>query len=254
MAIHDKLKNLLLKAGLSENEVAVYIELLQKPVQTVWELVGRTGLSKNAVYRAVARLQKLKMVEKTSDGLRALSLKNFVADLTHCERKLGKLAYQLQQVAPFLRVPHEAIEEFETFQTPDQIAEAYLFMAEQDFDVNFDFGDFESFIPKIGGVSLGMQFRITRAKRAKAHAICTTSGPHASYFSTSEQEKKFQCKVDFLKLNFDNRFIICSDRGDYVMFNKVEGDDVSATLVKSKMIADIQRLQFQNFSQQIGKL
>ncbi len=51
------------------------------------------------------------------------------------------------------------------------------------------------------------------------------------------------------EINFKNRWIIFSDTNDHVLFNDVsEPDYPYSILIKSKIIADIQRMQFNNFS------
>ena len=79
MATYNKLRRLLFEAGLSEAEVFVYIALIKKPAETIWDLVMRTRLPKTVVYRAFEELKEMKMVERSSESIRALSLKNFLS-------------------------------------------------------------------------------------------------------------------------------------------------------------------------------
>ncbi|MFC1810559.1 helix-turn-helix domain-containing protein [Patescibacteria group bacterium] len=250
MAFHNKLKGLLFDAGLSEAEVLVYIELLKKPAQTIWELVRRTGLKKSTVYNAFARLKGLRLVKKNKEGIRALSLKSLVSELFSKKRNLSKTAYKIKKLAPFLHAPRESIEEFETFYTPNQIAEIYLFMAETPYDYNFDFGDFENFINAIGPVDLAFKFRELRSKHAKHHALCTTYGPQLAQFCDKSDLAHFNNRFDVnKKFDFTNKWIIFSDTSDYVLFNDVSDLEFPcSTLVKSRVVADIQRDQFLNFS------
>ena len=253
MTIYPKLKSLLLDTGLSETESAVYIELLKSPAQTIWELKGRVGSSKSAVYRAFERLRSLNLVEKSQDGICALSLKHLVADLSNESRKLNKTVNKIKEIAPFLRTPGESIDHIDFYYTPDQIAEAYLFMAEQDYNVNLDFGDFENFINSIGGMEHAYNFQNTRMKHATNRALCTTYGPNTEYFCTREAKEKFQNYVDVLDANFHGNFIIFSDNSDYVLFNNFEDqENPNSVLVKSRLVADMQRRQFDAFSQQAG--
>jgi len=253
MAIYQKLRDLLFDAGLSEAETLVYIELLKKPALTIWDLVLRTGLSKSTVYRSFIKLRNFKMVEKNREGIRALSLRALISELVRSERKLRKTAYLIKQIAPFLRAPRESIEEIETFYTPEQIAETYVSLSSRDFDVSLDYGDFENFVPIIGGLKPVFQFRTNRLKHATNHAICTSFGPYTAIFCTPEAKTKFKQQVDILKNDFCGNFIAFSDRDDYVMFNNFTDPENSSTaLVKSKTIADIQRAQLKNFSQRLG--
>ena len=253
MLIYRKLKKLLFDAGLSEAEIFLYIELLKKPAQTMYELTNRTKLPRSTVYYAFFRLKDLKLVEKNKEGIRALSLKSLVAELATKERKFRKTAYKIKQIAPFLRTPKESIQEFETFYTPEQIEEAYLFMAEIPYDTNLDFGDFESFINAIGPVDLAFKFREKRAKHAKHHAICTTFGPKLAQFCNKKDLERYKNRFDvFKKLDFRNKWIIFSDTSEYVLFNDVSDPEFPCSiLVKSKPIAAIQMMQFNNFSSQL---
>jgi len=255
MKIHQHLQSLLLQAGLSETDNLTYIELLKKPAETPFELVKRTGLPKTTVYRSIDRLSHLKMITRDDNGiLKALSPKNLVAELQKSRRQLGKIANQLKEISPYLKTTqNDEIEVFETYHTPEQMKEAYLFMSEIPYSTNLDFGDFESFIPLIGGIKIGNKFRANRIRHADHQAICTTFGQYTKYYSTREAEKKFKNRVKLLNSDLRNSFIIFSTDSDYVLFNNVEDpENPHATLVKSKSIADFQRKQFEFLSHQLG--
>lgn len=253
MAIYSKLRKLLLDAGLSEAESLLYIELLKKPAQNIWELVSRTKMSKTSVYRAFEKLLGLGIVERTQNQIKALSLKSLVSGLSTSSRKLGKTADRIRAIAPFLRVPQESVTEIETFYTPEQITDAYIFMSEQDYDINFDFGDFENFSHVVGGLLTTHKFRDNRVKHATNVAICTTFGPHTESFCTREAKVKFRNFVEYADLGFEGAFNIFSDRSDYVLFNYFKDrEDPRSVLVKSKAVADIQRRQFDLFSRMHG--
>lgn len=253
MALYSKLRDLLLAAGLSEAEVVIYLDLFKTPAEAVWDLVRRTGFSKSVIYRAFSRLKELKMVEKKDGGIRALSLKALVADLVKSERRLRKTAYQIKQIAPFLRAPSEAIEEFETFYTPDQISDAYLGLSETDYSVSLDFGDFEHFAPIVGGLPTVFKFRNNRMKKATNYALCTSYGPYTAHFCTKEAKEQFKNDVDVLKIGFNGKFICFTDKNNYVLFNNFEDLQYPVSvLVKSKTVADMQRAQLTTFSQKFG--
>lgn len=55
----EQFKNLLLEAGLTEEEAIIYLGVLEKPAGTKWELKIRDGMEKNKVYRACEKLEKL---------------------------------------------------------------------------------------------------------------------------------------------------------------------------------------------------
>jgi len=253
MSLSRQLQPLLLASGLNETEAHLYLELLKKSAENAWELVQRTGFSKSAVYRGVERLTELKLL-KRENGLHARSLKTLVAELQKDERTLRKTVFKLRQIAPFLRFPHEEIDSVQSFYTPDQIRDAYLFMADHPYSTNFDFGDFEHFVPVIGGLPVACQFRTARIQHAKHSAVCTTFGKNSAYFCTAESEHRFANKVKFLPLDFKGQFIIFSDTNDYVLFNHFENpENPYAVLVKSRAIAESERARFDHFSRQVGK-
>jgi hypothetical protein len=254
MAIHKQLRDLLLESGLSEACVLLYIELLGNSCEKAWDLVGRTGLSKSSVYRAIEELKERQMISQDEEGLKALSLKTLIADLRNSQRKFGKLAHKIKEIAPFLHAGNDSVEEFEQFYTPEQIIDAYLFMGETPYHTNLDFGDFENFVGRVINMDTALKFREKRVKHAGHHAICTTFGPNSQYFCTKNAEQKFKNNVDLLKLDFQDKFVIFSDNSDYVLFNNfADEDSPHSTLVKSRSIADIQRAQFENFSHLTGK-
>ncbi|MFA4891514.1 MAG: hypothetical protein WC604_04185, partial [Candidatus Gracilibacteria bacterium] len=219
------------------------------------------GLNRNAVYRAVAKLKELKLIKKDEDGLKALSLKSLVSELKTSSLRLNKIAYKIKSIAPLLKAPKDSIESFEHFYTSDQIAEAYLFMSEQTYHTNLDFGDFENFVPTLKGeLNTAYKFRNARVKHASHRAICTTFGTRTESFCTKESKVKFRNRVSLLKnpdknFDFKNKFIIFSDTCDYVLFNDfADIENPISVLIKSKAVANMQRGQFDLFSQKVENL
>ncbi|MFC1616248.1 helix-turn-helix domain-containing protein [Patescibacteria group bacterium] len=251
MSIHDKLKNLLTQAGLNHSEQLVYIELLKKPSETRWELIKRTKLDKNKVYRAFASLRNRRLVGKRNNYYKAFSLKSLVSDLNHSQRNLGKLTDKLKKISPFLRFPNESFDEFDIFYSKEHILEAYILMSEVDYDACLDFGDLENFVPILGGLDAVFKFRKNRYKKAaRNHALCTTIGPYTECMARKNDLRKYKSDIDHLKINFKGKWIIFSDTNDYLMFNDFSDEQCpSSILVKSRIIADIQRMYFDQFSQ-----
>lgn len=255
MKVQSQLKLLLIESGLTEIEVAVYLDLLKDHAYSIFDLVKKTKLSKTSVYRAFENLRNLKLVLAEDGLIKAASLRCLIAELKSSQRKLGKLAYKIKKIAPFLRTPKEEIEVFDQFYTKEQITEAYLFMSEIKYDVSLDLGDFESFVPVLGSPEIIYKFRNQRLKNgASNHAICTSYGPYTSVFCTREAKEKFKNDVDILKVDLGKKFITFSDNSDYVLFNDFDDqENPSALLIKSKSLAKIQRKQFDVFSQLSGK-
>ncbi len=250
VTISQQLAALLYEAGLSEVDVSLYNELLKRPAQTVWELVLRTGYKKTAIYDSFHVLQENRMIVRDHRGIRSDTLKTFISKLENSRRKVGKLSNKIRQLAPFLHNPIEMLDVVEMYYTRDEIIEAYLMMAELDYSVNLDFGDYESFIASIGDNSLGFKFREKRVKHAKHHGICTTYGENLAEFCNKKDLERFDNQFDILPASFlKKRWIIFSDSSDNVLYNDASDPDFPvSTLVRSSLIADMERSRFEYFS------
>ena len=251
MKLHARLRDLLLQAGLSEVAVAVYLELLDQPTQTRWALIRRTGFGRNQVYRAFEELDAHNMVQRDDCLLRAHTLKGLVAQLNHANRKRGKLADKIQKVAPYLYLPNESVDDFEVLFTRPQIIENYMLMSEVKYDTWLDFGDLEAFVEGLGGIDALFQFRDKRHKQsAKNLALCTTVGPYTSCMARKSDMEKFQSQITHLNMDYFGRWLVFSDTNDYVLFNDMtDRENPSSVLIKSRVVADSQRVMFEHFSQ-----
>ncbi|MDD5103356.1 MAG: helix-turn-helix domain-containing protein [Candidatus Peribacteraceae bacterium] len=253
MKFSKQLGSLLIDCGFSEAEVRVYRELLRNPAATIWDLVKRTGLSKSTTYRAFDRLHSLRAVENSEQGIQARSLKYVVAELQKQERSLRKNIVKLKQLAPYLHAAGSEHDTFEDCYTPDQIRDAYLHMSQVEYDTNLDFGDFENFVPIIGGLDAPETFRRNRLKHAQHRAVCTTFGPFTSHFCTRKEEEKFRSHIDLLDLDFMKHFIVFSDTGDSVLYAHFSDEEHPyAVLAHSHVIAEAERARFRHFSQKAG--
>lgn len=246
----------LLEAGLSEAEAIIYVELLKAPVQTKWEIVQRTGLDKNKVYRGFERLKGMEMIDVDASGvIKVKSLKSLVADLKTSSRKTGRLANKIKNLSPYLHMEEEAVKEVEMIDDPERLKEVYLMMSEMPYDTVLDFGDFENFVPMLeGDMNPVFKFRELRAKHASCNTICTTDGPYTRCVARESALKEFKAKMEICDLDFKDRWIIFSDTNDYLLFSDMsDKENEHSVLVHSKVIADTQRAHFSYFSQLIEK-
>lgn len=251
----NKLKSLLTEAGLTEYEIAVYLELLKKPSHTKWDLVSRTGFDKNKVYRAFEHLRELKMIEKDNANIGARSLEHLAKDLEFRQKKTLDVAEKLRKFSSFLKVPTEAVEEFEVITDKERILEKYIMMSEVPQNTCLDFGDLESFVPVVGGMDSVFKFRLNRyGQHAENKAICTTVGPYTSCMARKNDMDRFKSNIELLKIDFKDKWIIFSDTNDYIMYNYCSPQKVPSTVfIKSKVVADVQRAQFDQFYKNIEK-
>lgn len=254
MLFDQKLRELLLQSGLSEAEVLVYLELKKSPVVTKWELVARTGLNRNKVYRSFEKLCSLKMICESNDGFKAGSLKNFIGKISDNSKKLDSLARKIKHISKYAASYDNSFEEFEVIYDQDRFLETYIKMSELRYDTALDFGDFETFAGlMIKGLDPAFKYRELRAKHAKSHSICTLDGPYTRCMARKSFLDQFKAKLDVFNVDsFKNKWVIFSDKSDYTMFNDMsDQENPYSVLIKSKIVADIQRANFKSFSQMI---
>ncbi len=249
MSFEQQLKELLLEAGLTEPEAIVYQEVLREPALSVWSLIKRTRLNKNHVYRAFDRLKALSMVRKDKSGITALSLDTLTKVVALRGRTDQRLAKKLKNVTPILDVPTEAVDDFKVVTSKSEILDLYIMMSQLRYSTCLDFGDLEGFVPVLGGMDPVFRFRENRyGIGAKNRAICTTLGPYTQCMLRKNDMNKFQSNIERLKVDYKGKWIIFSDTDDRMMFNDFSDPDApTSVLVKSKVIADSQRMQFDKF-------
>lgn len=253
--MRKKIMSLLLDAGLSETEVIVYMSLLEKPVPSRWDIVANTGLERNRVYRAFEKLMGLKMVEKTKIGIEALDLSYFVSQLELSHKRMGVLASQIRELSPFLRLHPECGGDFEVISDREVIVEKYVMMSQIEYDTCLDFGDLENFASSLGGLESIIAFRKYRfGRNAVSKAICTNNGPYTACMSRPDDLRRFKSEIDVAQIDFGMKWVVCSDDSDYVMYNMFSDfHNPVSVIVKSRVIADIQRSQFDLFYKNLAK-
>ena len=249
-----KLKDLLLEAGLSEMESLIYLELMKEPVENKWTLISKTGLNKSKVYRACSRLKELNMIEKTSFGICASPLDNLLAYRNTTQEEALNISNKIKAFMPFVKVPTESVAGFDIAHNQDQILDLYDMMSNIKYDTCLDFGDLENYVDVLGGLEPVFKFRANRFKQnAKNNAICTTIGPYTSCMARKEDLIRFKSEINNLPINFEGKWMIFSDTNDYVMFNDfTDVNNPNAVVINSKLVADTQRMFFDQFSKNIS--
>lgn len=242
--MYNDLKELLLEAGLTEAEAVVYLELKQSPAQNKWELVNRTGFNRNKVYRAFEKLEALELVMNGHEGMYVLSLDALASKLDN-----SALIRKIKAFSPFVKIPIEAVENFEVLTEKSKFMDRYMMMAEVKYDTCLDFGDLEGFVPMLGGIDKVFTFRRNRFKQmANNLALCTTNGPYTACMARKDDMKKYNADIKVLDFNYKGRWTIFSDTGNYVMFNDfADQKNSTSVIVKSKVVADSQRFIFDHF-------
>ncbi len=244
--MREELRKLLITAGLSEVEASVYVSVLKTPAETKWEVVRRTKAEKNRVYRACEKLESLYLLNRTKNGIYALTLEGLIKTLKKKQDQTTALIKNLIQHNRLVRIPEGEIDKFQIAVTQDEIIDQHIRMSGRKYNTCLDFGDFEGFVPILGGINHAFQFRANRFKRdARSMTICTTEGPFTGCMSRESDMKRFKSKAWTLKTGNKNQWIIFSDTLDYLMINDfADEENPTAITIKSKSLADAQRKKF----------
>lgn len=252
----ESFKHLLLKAGLSEQEVIVYLELLNQPSLTRWSLVRRTGFNKNVVYRAFERLEHLGIVGERDRQLKALSVNRLAEKLENSKRELDQTINELKNFGNLIDFDWQKGDEIKFLRDQQQILDAYMYMSEVPYGTCLDFGDLENYVPVLGGMDPVFKFRENRFnQKAKNWAICTTYGPYTQCMLRKSDMKRFKSNIDRVKVKMTGKWMIFSDTNEYVMYNDFRDEkNPTAVLIKSKVVSDCQRMQFEQFAKNLERI
>lgn len=171
MDITRKLKDLLDRSGLSEEEIRFYINVLKKPNSTIYNLSKSAKIPKDKAYQICDSLEDRKLVTIDKNNkfkrLKATSLKNFANKLHNQGRSLHRTADSLKEINTFL--PYlGATEEDHVFKTfsHEKAAEEFVDMSMLKWNEILAYGDFEAIFNAIG-VDSDRQFVKNRLRRGK---------------------------------------------------------------------------------------
>lgn len=254
--VPDSFKDLLLKAGLSEQETIIYLELLKQPAINKWAVVERTGLNKNVVYRAFEKLHEFALVAVQPGEIKALSINNLADQLEKSQKDLLQVIDGLRSFGKFMNFNWQNGDEIQFITDQKQILDTYMMMSEVPYGTCLDFGDLENYVTVLGGMDPVFKFRENRFnQKAKNWAICTTTGPYTECMLRKSDMKRFKSNIDRVRVNVTGKWIIFSDTNDYVMYNDfVDPENPTAILVRSKMVADCQRMQFEQLAKNLDRI
>ena len=102
MKLRENIKNLLLKAGLSEDEILFYLTLLSRQGKSIYEIGQKAGLSKNKAYKAFSSLYERKIVGYTGSGqfkyVFTTTLEPLTQTLDRKQRILGRTSESLKRI------------------------------------------------------------------------------------------------------------------------------------------------------------
>jgi len=167
MDIIRKIKELLARTGLSDNEIHFYLAALKNPQKSIYAISKELKIPKDRAYQIADSLEDKKLISKKSGKIYANPVKRFSENIRSTSRKLQRTADSLQELDPFL--PFYGIsndeETFKTFKH-EQSGEQFLDLSYLRWNQIHAYGDFENLIEAITE-HVDQHFVRNRVKRGK---------------------------------------------------------------------------------------
>lgn len=178
MDVLRTLRDTLDRAGLSEEEVRLYISALKKP-DTVYGLSRRCGLRKDKGYKIFESLRDRSLLELDGRTVRSRGVYAFLEKLYTEGRKFYKIADRLREVQPFIKYLDERLfpGNIEVFSS-SELAEHFLDLNYLNWNKIMSYGDFDGMFPALS-VETDLTFIKRRLKNGRRAHIILSPGDYS---------------------------------------------------------------------------
>jgi hypothetical protein len=251
MTIRESIKKLLIKAGLTEDEIRFYITLLGNQGKSIYEVGKKAGLSKNKSYKAFSDLYERKIVGYTGSGqfkfVFPSSLEPLTTDLDRKRRTLGRTSDKLkkmEKLIPYLDSKEEdaSIEILEG----EDIHKDYFDILDQDWDTVFAYGDFEMFCEEFG-FEHEKNFICNRIKKGKkGKGIFNSNGMYTKDV-TSRDKNELRESLIVEENSLKNTWVYTYDKSKTTsIWTKDDQDNFQGIIIRNKAVSDLHKKLFES--------
>jgi len=243
MNSNDHLKNLLLKAGLSDTEADFYVFALENKGCSISDIYKKSELSKSSAYRAFESLKNLELLTTDSvnwkTNLSPLSLSGLIKKLENKQKSQKRVIDELKTLNSTRKISiNSKITGIETL-NGDEVFQKYLDLADADFNSLLVFGNWEDFNKKESLLPIERLFIKKRMKGGRgARACLTKTGPNTREVTDRDidHHRITKLKEDkYIKPTWINAF-----EGNNLVYiwDIDEKGKTYATLIDSKSVAN----------------
>jgi len=244
MQLQKRLKSLLKKAGLNENEADFYLFVLENKGCSIADVYKNSKLSKTTAYRAYESLKNLQILDSESDSwktnLQALSLEGLIRKIGNEQRRKRRLVNELKFLdkAKALSCNYKT-PDIQVINDLEKIKEKYLELSETEFNMDLAFGSWEDFSYGPNSVEIEKKFIQNRLKNGGgARIFLTKDGPNTheiTDYDVEENRKSMMVETTYTKPTWINAF----EGNNFVyIWEMDENQTPYATLIDSKPIAN----------------
>ena len=155
MKLRESIKNLLVKAGLAEDEILFYITLLSNQGKSIYEIGKKAGLSKNKSYKTFTNLHERNIVGYTGNGqfkfVFPTSLEPLTKELDRKRRTLGRTSDNLKKIGKLIPYLNDSQNDatIEILEGED-IHQNYFDLLDEEWETVFAYGNFDMFCEEFG--------------------------------------------------------------------------------------------------------
>lgn len=183
MDLVRKLKLALSNSGLSDEEIAFYIEVLKKPNNSIFDVAQKAHIGKDRAYKIYDLLEQKGLLAGSEEGkykkIHACSLQGYLEELYRKGRQFYQAADRLKEVRPFLSFVNTKEESsLAKALNAENLPSDWVDFAGMDWEKVLVYGNFEMIIDVMGR-DPDIDFMKIRMKRGKeALPILSTVGPY----------------------------------------------------------------------------
>ena len=255
MRLRDNIKNLLIKAGLSEDEILFYVTLLSNQGKSIYEVGKKAGISKNKAYKAFSNLHERKVVGYTGSGqfkyVFPTSLEPLTTELDRRRRTLGRTSDNLKKIdklIPYLNTK-ESDASIEILEGED-IHQDYFDLLDMEWDTVFAYGDFDMFCEEVGFENEKKFIRNRVKKGKKAKGIFNSTGAYTKDV-TGRDANELRKSIITEDENFKNIWVYMYDKSNLTsIWTKDENDNFQGIVIKNKAVSALHKNLFEKMWQQ----
>lgn len=250
MRLRDNIKNLLIKAGLSEDEILFYVTLLGNQGKSIYEVGKKSGLSKNKAYKAFSELYERKVVGYTGNGqfkyVFPTSLGPLTNELDRRRRTLGRTSDNLKKIdklIPYLNAK-ESDASIEILEGED-IHQDYFDLLDMEWDTVFAYGDFDMFCEELGFENEKRFIRNRVKKGRKAKGIFNSIGAYTKDV-TSRNANELRKSVIIEDETLKNIWVYMYDKSNLTsIWARDENNNFQGVVIKNKAVSALHKNLFE---------
>lgn len=245
MDIVRKLKDLLSRSGLSDEEIQFYVKLLKNPNVTVYDISKKAKIPKDKGYTICDSLRDKRLVEiEKVDGLnrlRVLPVNSYVERLRSNSRSMFRTADALSEISPFLSTYGIAKgdDQMDVFSDEYAVEKFVDFSCLKGGCVLF-YGEYDSILERMGH-DADREFLKNRLRSGrKCYPVIANPCKYTIDNIVANDRHELRKTKTFSNDNVSNHFVVMQKEGGVVgVFTRKDDGSLSGSIIRSETVFDL---------------